>query len=174
MALAEQLGYRYEKPNAFHRLNQRMAATSAGAWVFSKLEHHLDSLVAQFTRGRTTFTEAMAGLPVLEVATTGARSGKRRTSPLLGIPTNGDLAIIGSGWGQAPTPGWVYNLRADPRATVAHAGIEVAAVAREPVGEELESIWQTARRLYPGYAKYPDRASHRDIAVFVLEAAPET
>ena len=99
MGLADQLGYRCEAPNAFHRLNRALASSRSGAWLFSKVEHHLDELVDRLSGRRTTFTQAMAGMPVIDVTTVGARSGQPRTSPLVGIPTNGDLAIVGSGWG---------------------------------------------------------------------------
>jgi hypothetical protein len=36
----------------------------------------------------------------------------RRTTPLLGVPIGGDIAIIGTNFGQPGKPGWHYNLRA--------------------------------------------------------------
>ncbi|MDH3307889.1 MAG: nitroreductase family deazaflavin-dependent oxidoreductase [Acidimicrobiia bacterium] len=171
MGLANDLGYRYEQPNALHALVQKVASSKGGAWLFSKLLHHADRVVSGATGAATTASTIFAGMPVIDLTTIGARSGDPRTTPLLGIPTGDHLAIIGSGWGQAPTPGWVYNLRANPEATVAHKGKSVTVLARAAEGDELDRIWATARQLYDGYAKYPVRASHREIAVFVLEPA---
>ena len=39
--------------------------------------------------------------------------------PLLAVPIDDNLAIIGSDYGQQTTPGWVYNLEANPAATIA-------------------------------------------------------
>ncbi|MGI9624154.1 MAG: nitroreductase family deazaflavin-dependent oxidoreductase, partial [Acidimicrobiales bacterium] len=61
------------------------------------------------TGGKTTVPGLLAGLRVVMLTTTGAKSGEPRTMPLVGIPSDGDLAVIGSNFGQGPTPGWVYN-----------------------------------------------------------------
>jgi hypothetical protein len=55
---------------------------------------------------------------------------------LLGIPFAGDLAVIGTRFGLKGTPGWYYNIRADPAMQVIYRNKKVAAVAREAQGEE--------------------------------------
>ena len=57
-------------------------------------------------------------------------AGRPRTSPLIGIPVDGSIAVIGSNFGQESTPGWVYNLEADPSATVAYGERAVDVTAR--------------------------------------------
>jgi deazaflavin-dependent oxidoreductase (nitroreductase family) len=57
----------------------------------------------------------LAGLPVLTVTTTGARTGQRRSAPLVGVPAGDDIAVIGTSFGQSRTPGWYHNMRADPK-----------------------------------------------------------
>lgn len=89
--------------------------------------------------------------------------------PLLGIPVGGDLALIGTSFGQKETPAWVHNLEANPEATVSHRNRTVEVTARAATSTEAESIWETAIEVYPGYGSYPDWASHREIRVFVLE-----
>lgn len=169
MGLADQLGYQHASPGAIRRLVQASGSSRPGAWFFSKTLHHLDRGVASLTGQRTTASEVLAGLPVLYLTTTGAKSGAERVTPLLGIPVAEDLAVLGTGFGQAPTPGWVYNLRAKPLGTVSYRDRTVPITARPGDSTETDSIWTTARTLYPGYAKYPERATHREISVFVLE-----
>lgn len=170
MSLVELLGYRHRPANAAHRAVQRVAATRPGSWVFAKASPPLDRWAFSVSDGRWTLASALAGLPVVLLTTTGARSGLPRTAPLVGIPHDGDLAIIGSGYGQQPTPGWVHNLRAHPRAEVGYRGVRAPAVATAP--DDPTPIWDAAIELYPGYAAYPRRAAHREIAVFVLRPAP--
>jgi len=169
MGLVDVLGYEYRSPTGVHKLVQGFATSAPGAWVSSHTLHHVDRLVSNLTKGKTTASEVLAGLPVIEVTTTGAKSGQPRTAQLLGIPTRENLAIIGSGFGQTPTPGWVYNLRANPEAGVRYRNRDASALAREAEAAELDEIWATARSIYHGYAIYPERASHRQIAVFALE-----
>ncbi len=121
------------------------------------------------SRGKATATAWLTGLPALWVTTTGARSGERRTVPLVGIPFEDNLALLGTRFGHRETPGWVYNLMANPVLEVGFDDKVIAAIAR-PAGPDEESvIWEKAASLYPGYALYTDRVAHRKIRVFVLE-----
>ncbi len=52
------------------------------------------------------------------LATTGAKSGQQRVSPLAYFRIDGKLIIIGSFAGAPVNPAWVHNLRANPQAHV--------------------------------------------------------
>ncbi len=112
--------------------------------------------------------QVAAGIPVVTVITTGAQSGLRRSTPLLGIPHGEDLAIIGTNFGQRGTPGWYYNLRAHPSAQVLYHEKCVDAFAREAEGDEWHAIWNHARDFYPGYQSYASRIHDRSIHIMVL------
>ncbi len=172
MGLAADLGYTFRTPNAVQRGMQRVASSRAGAKSLSIILHHADGWLFGATKGRTTVSSLTSGLPVIMVTTIGAKSGLPREIPLIGIPTGDDLSVIGSGFGQEPTPGWVHNLRKQPEAKVTYGGRSVDVLAQEVFGDAADSIWATARELYPGYALYPVRASHRRISVFLLTRAP--
>jgi deazaflavin-dependent oxidoreductase (nitroreductase family) len=172
MPLVDALGYRHRPPNRLHRGVQSAAGTRPGAWAFAKLSPPLDRWAFRVSDGRWTLASALAALPVILLTTTGARTGVARTTPLVGIPHDGDLAVIGSGYGQRPTPGWVHNLRADPRAEVAYREARVPVSAAVP--DDPDRVWQAAIDIYPGFADYPRRAAHRAIDVFVLSPAPST
>lgn len=150
---------------------QRAASSRFGSWLFSKTLHHADLVLLRVSKGRTSLPELTSGLPVISLTTIGAKSGMPRTMPLLGIPVGSDLAVIGSGFGMKPTPAWVHNLLADPAATVQYRERIVEVRARKPTPDAADQIWESARTLYPGYAVYPERASHREISVFILEPA---
>ena len=169
MGLIDQLGYRVPEANRFQRLVWRISSSRPGAWVFSRTLHHVDRLVLRLSRGRVTVPGVLAGLPVITVATTGARTGERREVPLVGVPTGDDLAVIGTRFGQARTPGWYFNLRAEPRAEVGYRGRTVPVMAREAAGDEREAVWGRGCQLYAGYQAYARRIDHRPIHVMVLE-----
>jgi len=154
-----------------HRANRAFAATKPGAWFFSKTIQRFDGVVQRLTKGRTTFTEALAGLPVVYLTTVGRRSGTARIAPLIAVPIGDDLAVIGTNFGGERTPGWVHNLEADPRATAAYRDRTIDVVARAATPDEYEAMFAAGGSIYGGYPKYRSRAAHRDIRVFVLEQA---
>ncbi len=110
----------------------------------------------------------ITGLPVVMLITTGARSGRPRSVPVLGIPVEGGVAVIASNWGQQHHPSWYYNLRAHPEAQVIVDGSSRRVRAAEADGERRAEIWQAALLVYPGFSEYERRAPGRRISVFVL------
>jgi deazaflavin-dependent oxidoreductase (nitroreductase family) len=159
----------FEDANAFQKLMRRFASSGPGSWVFARIAHHIDRPVFKLTKGRKTFGSMLTGLPVVMLTTTGAKSGKLRTVPVLGIPADGGVAVIASNFGQHNNPGWFYNLRANPEGELAVDGNRRRFRAVEATGERRAAIWQEGLRVYPGWTQYEKRASHRDIVVFVLE-----
>ncbi|MGH9230996.1 MAG: nitroreductase/quinone reductase family protein [Acidimicrobiales bacterium] len=106
------------------------------------------------------------------MASTGARTGQRREVPLVGVPSGDQIAVIGTRFGQPRTPGWYFNLRAEPRAEVGYRGRTVPVVAREAEGDEREAVWARGCQIYAGYQAYARRLDHRQIHVMVLEPRP--
>lgn len=170
MGLLSHLGFVAEPPNVLQVAAQKLGSSRTGAWVFSKTLYPIDKALFRATRGRLTLPSLLAGVPVILLTTTGAQTGKPRTMPLLGIPIEDDLAVIGSNYGQEPTPGWVFNLEAEPRATVQYRGRSVPVLARLADESEVEQTFETANDVYLGYTKYRSRADHRSLRVFILES----
>lgn len=171
MGLSTDLGYRHHSPNAFQRVIQGVASSRPGAWLFSKLLRHLDEVVLRLTRGRHTVPGLLAGLPVLDLTTTGRKSGQPRTSHLISIPVGDDLALLGTNFGQPKTPAWVLNLEAEPRASVTHNQRTATVVARPASDDEVREVMERSRAIYGGYEKYQQRISGRRVRIFVLESA---
>jgi deazaflavin-dependent oxidoreductase (nitroreductase family) len=165
--LAEPLTF--ERANAVQKALRRLAASGPGAWLFARVLHRIDRPVYRLTRGRHTFANLLSGIPVVLLTTTGARTGRTRTVPVLGLPTADGLAVIASNFGQQHQPGWYYNLRANPEGSVTADGRTRQVRAVEAEGDVRRRIWEEGLRIYPGWAQYERRASHRRIAVFVLE-----
>ena len=123
-----------------------------------------DGVVHRATRGRATLASWASGLPVVMLTTTGRRSGRQVTTPIVAVPESDALVLVGSNFGQAHHPAWVHNLRADPRARI--DGREVR--AEEVEGPERERLLALATEVYPGFPAYVQRAAPRRIAVMRL------
>lgn len=159
----------FENATAVQRALRRVAASGPGAWLFARVLYRIDRPVYRITRGRHTFASLLSGIPVVMITTTGARSGRPRTVPVLGLPTPDGVAVIASNFGQYRHPAWYYNLRANPEGSVAIDGQSRRFHAVEVEGDRRSKIWAQGLRVYPGWSQYERRASGRRIAVFVLE-----
>lgn len=161
--------FAFARANAVQRAMRRLAASGPGSWFFARVLHHVDRPVFRLTRGRTTVGSLVSGLPVVMLTTTGARTGKPRTVPLLGLPTADGLAVIGSNWGRPGPPAWDRNLRAQPAASVAIGRHRRPVRAVEAEGERRERIWHAGVEIYPGFSQYAARAGGRHFHIYVLE-----
>jgi len=172
MGLAAELGYAYPRPNPLQRLVQTFAAGRLGAWATPWTLVPLDRFTDRLTRGRVSLPEVLAGLPVLELVTVGARSGLPRPAHVIAVPFQETLALLGTNFGQPRTPGWVVNLEHHPAATVAHGGTTRQVVARPATSDERAAILLAARAVFAGTAAYEQRVEGtRRVRVFVLEPA---
>src|SRR5436305_9809121 len=160
----------YDRANILQRILRRFAASGPGSWLFARVLHRIDRPVHRLTRGRHTFSSLVSGMPVVMLTTTGAKTGNPRTVPVLGIPTDGTIAIIASNFGKYRHPAWYHNLQAHPQADVVIEGTHRRVRASEAEGDLRTRIWQEALRVYPGFGEYERRAAHRHISVFVLQS----
>jgi deazaflavin-dependent oxidoreductase (nitroreductase family) len=106
-------------------------------------------------------------LPVLLLTTTGRKTGKQRTTPLLFIRDGDDLVVVASNGGMDWFPGWWLNLQ-QRSAAVIEIGRErqdVAASKADP--ERRARLWPEFTGPYPGYLKYEARTP-REIPLVVL------
>jgi deazaflavin-dependent oxidoreductase (nitroreductase family) len=159
----------YRDANRFHRSMRRLAATRPMSWFFARTLMPTDRLVYRLTKGRSTLAEQTAGLPVVMLTTTGARTGRARTVPVLGIEDDESVIVPGTNYAQERTPAWTYNLRANPDVAVAVKGKERELAAREIVEEaEREACWSKGAAVYPGFLQYRSRLS-RTAPIFRLE-----
>ncbi len=107
--------------------------------------------------------------PVLLLTTTGRKSGRQRTAPVVYGRDGQNVVVIGSNAGNENEPGWSYNLKADPDAQVEIGHKHSVVRARVAEGEERERLWKLMNVGYEGFDDYAAR-TNRDIPVFVLES----
>ena len=158
------------KPNAFQKLIHRFSMLRPVSSFFARKMHRIDGWVLKLTNGKYTLSE-IAGWPIVQVTTIGAKTGKSYTLPLVGLSDGEKIALIASSFGRQHNPGWYYNLKAFPECDAQFNGRSGKYVARETHGEEREKYWQMAVSCYKGYELYKVRAAHRQIPVMVLEPA---
>ncbi|MEV4642384.1 nitroreductase family deazaflavin-dependent oxidoreductase [Actinoplanes sp. NPDC049548] len=127
----------------------------------------LDGRIHRLSRGRWSVL-GRHQLPTLLITTTGRKSGQARTQPLLYAADGDGYVVVGSNWGQAHHPAWSANLLANPAARVTVGDREFAVRATLATGEERDRLWQLARRIWPGYDAYAERAEGRQIRIFRL------
>jgi len=105
--------------------------------------------------------------PVLLLNTTGRKTGKQRTTPLLYLRDGDDLVLVAS-YGGAPThPVWWLNLLAKPEAEVEIGRKKLSVTARQADAAERERLWPLLVAMYGDYAEYQKKTT-REIPVVIL------
>jgi F420H(2)-dependent quinone reductase len=109
----------------------------------------------------------MMNSPVLLLLTTGRKSGKERTTPLLYLRDGVNYIMVASNGGTAGDPAWWLNLQRDPEAIVEVGGSRLRVRAEEVKGEEKRRLWRRLVEMYPLYESY-QRRTDREIPVISL------
>ena len=156
------------KTRWWHKMIKQLSATRLGTWFVSNTLHHIDRPFIKLSKGRSSPSRLLAGLPVVTLTAIGAKSGKPRSIPLAGLPDGEKVILIGTNFGRSNNPSWYYNLRENPEASLSFSGQTKSYLAHEAEGEEYDTYWQKAVDLYKGYKIYKKRAGNRHIPIMVL------
>lgn len=108
------------------------------------------------------------GKPLLLLTTTGAKSGQRRTTPVMYLPDGDRLIVFASKSGAPTNPDWYHNLVARPQVTVEVGDEAYEARATVLKGEERDRLYARHAELYPQFAEYQAKTTRR-IPVIALE-----
>jgi F420H(2)-dependent quinone reductase len=130
-----------------------------------KLAFEMHQLIYRLTGGRLGGT--MRGIPVLLLTTTGRRSGKQRTRPLMYLQDERNYVIVASNAGQNKPPAWWFNLRANPSAHIQVGSRKLPVTAEIATPEEHDRLWPRICNLNPFYAAYQER-TQRTIDLIIL------
>ena len=125
-------------------------------------------LIEEFRADRSNNGEAFKGRPLLLLTTTGARSGQRRTTPMMYVHDGERQLVIASNAGALKHPAWYYNLVAHPHVTVEVGRETYDATAIVTEGAERQRLWARIVEQYPFFADHQAKIT-RQIPVVALE-----
>ena len=127
-------------------------------------------VVAEFRANAGVVGGMLAGAPVLLLHSTGAKSGKHYTHPLVYLADGDRWVIFASKAGAQTNPDWYHNLVAHKAAEI-EVGTERVAVRAEVVaGAERDRLFGKQASLMPVFAGYQQKTS-RVIPVVALTRA---
>ena len=111
---------------------------------------------------------AQPPFPILLLTTTGARTGRRTTTPV-GFGVDGDrVYVVASKAGGPSNPAWFHNLRANPSVTVEFGDRSFQARAVVTTGEERDRLYAM---ISGGAAEY-EKNTDRVFPVIILDGVP--
>jgi deazaflavin-dependent oxidoreductase (nitroreductase family) len=144
---------------------------------YLKLADRSWPLLRRLMGGHTTAYRATRGLighrfpgapPSLLLDHVGARTGTKRTSPLVYTVDGEKLILVASKGGYPRNPAWFHNLLAHPETTVQVGTQRRPVRARVATAAERKRMWPLVVATYSGYEDYA-RRTEREIPLVVLE-----
>ena len=109
----------------------------------------------------------MGAAPIFLLTTTGRKSGRQRTVPLLYLKDDRSFVTVASFAGSPKDPAWFVNLEANPNVELQVGGERFAAVARRATPQEKARLWPSLVAIYPRYADYQKRTA-REIPLAII------
>jgi deazaflavin-dependent oxidoreductase (nitroreductase family) len=104
------------------------------------------------------------------LTTTGAKTGRQVTSPLLYLREGETVYVIASKQGSPSHPAWYHNLVAHPEVVLEIGGERWNARARVLDAAERDRVYAAQVARYPFFADYQQQAT-RTIPVVAIERA---
>ena len=122
----------------------------------------------RLTGGRVGWT--FSGMPMIELTTTGRKSGEQRSTMLASPLQLGEtIVIVASRGGDPIHPGWYHNLTANPDVEVVYKGGRKKRMrARTADSEERAELWPRITKDHRNFAEYQTKTD-REIPVVLLE-----
>jgi deazaflavin-dependent oxidoreductase (nitroreductase family) len=111
------------------------------------------------------------GSEIVLLTTTGRRSGKPHTVPVMSLRDGADILVPASRGGVDAEPHWWLNLEAEPRATAERQGKRFPVVAERVTDDERDAVWARFVAAYAGFEDY-QAGVRRRIALVRLRPGP--
>jgi F420H(2)-dependent quinone reductase len=136
------------------------------AEIPSDMRAHNRKLIEEFRAAGRRFE----GRQLLVLTTTGARTGRAHSTPMMYVPDADRVLVIASNAGALRHPDWYRNLLAHPEVTVEVDGEEYRATATPLDGEEYADRWAYVTSRYPFFVEHQSKITRR-IPVVALRRA---
>ncbi len=106
-------------------------------------------------------------MPVLLLTTTGRKSGKKHTVPVMYLSESPNYIITASNNGGEMPPAWWLNLKSSPQATIEIGGDMRLVTTKQADSEEKERLWAQLVEKAPAFEGYQKR-TQREIPMVIL------
>jgi F420H(2)-dependent quinone reductase len=106
--------------------------------------------------------------PSLLLDHVGAKSGTKRTAPLVYLKDGKDYVLVASKGGHPKNPAWFHNLVANPDVTIQVGTSRKKVHARVATPQERKRLWPKVVDNYGGFEGYQQR-TEREIPLVILE-----
>jgi deazaflavin-dependent oxidoreductase (nitroreductase family) len=148
-----------------------MAETNKPSELPSWIADHMSRYIATDGKDGYLWDASLGGgkgmIPTLLLTTTGRKSGKELTLPLIFGESGGEYVVVASKGGAPAHPAWYLNLEANSTVTVQIKGDKFTARARTANAAERAKLWPKMVEIYGPYADY-QKKTDRQIPVVVL------
>lgn len=117
---------------------------------------------------------SLNGMPrerMLLLTTTGRRSGREHTVPMMFTTVGDTVVVVASNSGSARHPDWYLNLVADPDVVVERGGERYRATARVVSSDRRPGVWTKVVEQIPMYAAHQSGTA-REIPLVELVPSP--
>lgn len=127
-------------------------------------------IINEFRSNEGRVGNMFEGAPMVLITTTGAKSGRKRVTPLMCLPDGQDLLIFASAAGAPSSPAWFHNIVAHPDIVVEYGPDTFDAHAEVVERSERDRLYATQAERYPQFAEYETKTT-RVIPVVRLRGA---
>ena len=134
---------------------------TAAAWYACEMDQRVvnRAVIEAFRAGRNP--EGLHRDRLLLLTTTGRRTGRERTTPMMFHCDSDRLMVIASNAGAVRDPEWFRNLLSDSRVVVEVGEERYAAAARVLTGAEYDSAWADITARFPFFLDHQAAVQRR-------------
>jgi len=151
-----------------------MAEASGSNELPGWIKKHLDRYIATNGEDGYLWDASLGGgkgmVPTLLLTTTGRKSGRELTLPLIFGRSGDDYVVVASKGGAPEHPAWYLNLAANPKVKLQVKADKFAALAHTADAKERAALWPKMVEIYGPYADY-QKKTDRQIPIVVLRRA---
>lgn len=148
-----------------------MAESTAPRELPSWIRDHVSRYLASNGEDGYLWDASIGGgkgmVPTLLLTTTGRKSGRELTLPLIFGRSGQDYVVVASKAGAPNHPAWYLNLEANPQVRVQVKADKFTARAHTASGAERDKLWKTMVQIYAPYEDY-QKKTQRQIPIVVL------
>jgi F420H(2)-dependent quinone reductase len=107
---------------------------------------------------------------ILLLTTTGRKSQRQRTVPLVYMPLEGNFVVIAANVGSDLHPGWYINVKHNSQAHIQIGSMKLVVVVDEAPVEDRERLWHDWLKINPGYQEFQEKTA-RKFPMVILKPA---